>query len=309
MLRDVKLVGAVLYGDVGDGHWYLQLMRDKQDVSALRERLVFGRAFAEAGSGGRGAGPDFAAMADDTQICGCNGVCKGDIVAAIRKGNLTRCRRCAPIPRRQRLLRPVHRPGRACWPSPRARAPWPAKKTVCECTEAEPRRGPPGHSRTQRLKSMDAVRTALAWSKPEGLPQMPPGTELLPALRLAGRISRRFASSRFVNERVHANIQKDGTYSVVPRMWGGLTTPAELHAIAAVAEKFNIPTVKVTGGQRIDLLGVKKEDLPERMARPGQGRAGLRPCLRQGPAHGEDLRRQRMVPLRHPGFHRAGREA
>jgi nitrite reductase (NADH) large subunit len=69
--------------------------------------------------------------------------------------------------------------------------------------------------------------------------------------------------SRFINERAHANIQKDGTYSVVPRMWGGLTTPAELRAIADVAEKYQVPTVKVTGGQRIDLLGVKKDDLPK----------------------------------------------
>jgi nitrite reductase (NADH) large subunit len=68
--------------------------------------------------------------------------------------------------------------------------------------------------------------------------------------------------SRLINERSHANIQKDGTYSVVPRMWGGLTTPNELRAIADAAEKYNVPTVKVTGGQRIDLLGVKKEDLP-----------------------------------------------
>jgi nitrite reductase (NADH) large subunit len=70
------------------------------------------------------------------------------------------------------------------------------------------------------------------------------------------------AQSRYINERVHANIQKDGTYSVVPRMWGGMTTPDELRAIADVADKFEIPTVKVTGGQRIDLLGVKKDDLP-----------------------------------------------
>jgi nitrite reductase (NADH) large subunit len=72
--------------------------------------------------------------------------------------------------------------------------------------------------------------------------------------------------SRFINERAHANIQKDGTYSVVPRMWGGLTTPNELRAIADAAEKYNVPTVKVTGGQRIDLLGVKKEDLPKMWA-------------------------------------------
>jgi nitrite reductase (NADH) large subunit len=68
--------------------------------------------------------------------------------------------------------------------------------------------------------------------------------------------------SRFINERVHANIQKDGTYSVVPRMWGGMTTSQELRAIADVVDKFAIPAVKCTGGQRIDMLGVKKEDLP-----------------------------------------------
>jgi nitrite reductase (NADH) large subunit len=60
---------------------------------------------------------------------------------------------------------------------------------------------------------------------------------------------------------MHANIQKDGTYSVVPRMYGGVTTPSELKKIAEVAEKYDVPTVKLTGGQRIDLLGVKKEDL------------------------------------------------
>ena len=68
--------------------------------------------------------------------------------------------------------------------------------------------------------------------------------------------------SRFINERVHANIQKDGTYSVVPRMWGGVTSSGELRAIADVVDKFNIPAVKVTGGQRVDMLGVKKEHLP-----------------------------------------------
>jgi nitrite reductase (NADH) large subunit len=67
--------------------------------------------------------------------------------------------------------------------------------------------------------------------------------------------------SRLINERAHANIQKDGTYSVVPRMWGGLTTASELRRIADVADKYQVPTIKVTGGQRIDLLGIRKEDL------------------------------------------------
>src|SRR3712207_6163506 len=66
----------------------------------------------------------------------------------------------------------------------------------------------------------------------------------------------------FINDRVHANIQRDGTFSVVPQMKGGVTTPAQLRKIADVAEKYEVPMVKVTGGQRIDLLGVRKEDLP-----------------------------------------------
>ena len=70
-------------------------------------------------------------------------------------------------------------------------------------------------------------------------------------------------SARFINDRVHANIQKDGTFSVVPRMRGGVTSPDELRRIADVAEKYNVPMVKITGSQRIDLLGVKKADLPK----------------------------------------------
>ncbi|HRP95363.1 MAG TPA: nitrite reductase large subunit, partial [Rhodocyclaceae bacterium] len=90
--------------------------------------------------------------------------------------------------------------------------------------------------------------------------------------------------SRFINERAHANIQKDGTYSVVPRMWGGLTNPRELRAIADAAEKYRVPTVKVTGGQRIDLLGVKKDDLPAIWADLAQ--AGMV----SGHAYGKSLR-------------------
>ena len=259
ILRDGKLVGAVLYGEVSDGQWYLQLMRDKEDVSALRERLVFGRAFAEAGSG-KPAGPDFAATADSNQICGCNGVSKGTIVGAIKEKGLcsltdvrkhtkasASCGQCTGLV--EGLL--------AFATGVDAKA---AKKTICECTEAS-------HDDVreailaQELKTMNAVRTAFNWKKPDGCHKCRPALNYYLLCAWPGEYSDD-SRSRFVNERVHANIQKDGTYSVVPRMWGGLTTPAELHAIASVAEKFNIPTVKVTGGQRIDLLGVKKDDLP-----------------------------------------------
>jgi nitrite reductase (NADH) large subunit len=258
VLRDGKLVGTVLYGEVADGSWYLQLMRDKTDIGALRERLVFGRAFADVD--GKTAGPDVASMPDDTQICGCNGVAKGTIVCAIRDrklGSLSEvrahtkasasCGQCTGLV--EELL--------AVTTGVDAKT---AKVTVCECTDAS-------HDEVrhaivaQNLKTMDAVRNAFAWRKPEGCHKCRPALNYYLLCAWPGEY-RDDSRSRFVNERVHANIQKDGTYSVVPRMWGGLTSPRELRAIADVAETFGIPTVKVTGGQRIDLLGVRKSDLP-----------------------------------------------
>lgn len=258
ILREGKLVGAVLYGDVSDGQWYLQLMRDQRDVAAWRERLVFGRAIAEAGSA-KPAEPDFAAMAEDTQICGCNGVSKGAICKAIREKSLTTladvrahtkasasCGQCSG--QVEALLAFVTGGVRS------------AKKTVCACTDRS-------HDEVRAaiiasgLKTMEAVRAALGWTSPEGCQKCRPALNYYLLCAWPGEYVDDLRS-RFVNERVHANIQKDGTYSVVPRMWGGVTTAGELRAIADVADKYKIPTVKVTGGQRIDLLGVKKDDLP-----------------------------------------------
>ena len=102
--------------------------------------------------------------------------------------------------------------------------------------------------------------------------------------------------ARFVNDRVHANIQKDGTFSVIPRIYGGVTSADDLIQIGEVAKKYDVPMVKVTGGQRIDLLGIKKEDLPERVGRP---RDAERLRLHEGVPHREDVRRQRVLPVRH----------
>lgn len=258
ILRDGRLIGAVLYGDTADGHWYLQLMREKADISAWRERLVFGRAIAEADCGVT-AGPDYAAMPDETQICGCNGVSKGTICQTIREKNLSTladvrahtkasasCGQCT-----------AQVEGLLAFVTGNAKA---SKKTVCACTEHS-------HDEVRRaivssgLKTMQAVRTALNWKTPEGCQKCRPALNYYLLCAWPGEYSDDYRS-RFVNERVHANIQKDGTYSVIPRMWGGVTTAAELRAIADVADKYSIPTVKVTGGQRIDLLGVKKDDLP-----------------------------------------------
>lgn len=281
ILRENRIVGTVLYGQVADSSWYLGLMRDRADVSAFRDQLVFGRAFAEhAGT----AAPriDIAAMADAEQVCGCNGVSKGRIGAAIReKGLITldavrahtkasaSCGQCTSI---VAAILAHFGGGTEARDDP----------AMCPCTDL-------GHDAVRRaipaqgLKTIAAVRAALAWKTPDGCQKCRPALNYY-LLCAWPETYRDDPQSRFVNERVHANIQKDGTYSVVPRMWGGLTTPGELRAIADAAEKHRIPTVKVTGGQRIDLLGVRKEQLPAVWA--DLNKAGLV----SGHAYGKALR-------------------
>ena len=261
VLEDGKLAGAVLFGDAADGAWYFDLMRSGQDVAAIRETLVFGQAATE---GLRGLDPSaaVAAMSDTAEVCGCNGVCKGQITSAIAGQGLATleavravtkasasCGTCAPLV--EKLLKLSLGDAFQVQTGP---------KPVCGCTHR-------GHDEVRRrivaedLKSVAAAMQALEWTTPDGCHSCRPALNYYLLCAWPGEY-RDDKQSRFINERVHANIQKDGTYSVVPRMWGGVTTPAELRAIADVADKFAIPTVKVTGGQRIDLLGVRKDDLP-----------------------------------------------
>jgi nitrite reductase (NADH) large subunit len=155
-------------------------------------------------------------------------------------------------------------------------------KPVCACTELS-------HARVRRAirenKWLDiaTVARALEWRTPNGCATCRPALNYY-LVSTWPHQAKDDPQSRFINERAHANIQKDGTYSVVPRMWGGVTTPAELRAIADVAERYAVPTVKVTGGQRIDLLGVRKEDLPKIWS--DLGAAGLV----SGHAYGKSLR-------------------
>ena len=260
VLRDDKVVGSVLYGSVADGPWYVQLMREKVDVSAFRDQLVFGRAFAE--QAGAALPPiDIAAMADSEQVCGCNGVSKGTICRAILDKGLetldavrahtkasASCGSCTLTV--EAIL--AHHHGGAVTRR--------ADPAMCKCTDH-------GHDAVraaiieQELTTIAEIRAAFDWKTADGCQKCRPALNyyLLCAWPDSYRDD---PQSRFVNERVHANIQKDGTYSVVPRMWGGLTSARELRAIADATEKYAIPTVKITGGQRIDLLGLKKEQLP-----------------------------------------------
>jgi nitrite reductase (NADH) large subunit len=153
---------------------------------------------------------------------------------------------------------------------------------MCGCTEhshGTVRQG----IREHKWLSVPEVMQAMQWRTPNGCASCRPALNYY-LISTWPREAMDDPQNRFINERAHANIQNDGSYSVVPRMWGGVTTPRELRAIADAAEKYAEPTLKLTGGQRIDLLGVRKEDLPRIWADLGE--AGLV----SGHAYGKSLR-------------------
>ncbi|WP_341675587.1 nitrite reductase large subunit NirB [Niveibacterium sp. SC-1] len=265
VIKDNKIVGAVMYGDTADGSWYFQMLKDKQDIHDIRDHLLFGKS--NLGDVGHKGASQAASLPDTAEVCGCNGVCKGTIVKSIKEKGLftlddvrkhtkasSSCGSCTGLVE-QILASTI---GGAYTPADSN------NKAVCACTDhshGEVRKA----IRENKLLSVQAAMKFMDWKTPNGCSSCRPALNYY-VISTWPHEGLDDPQSRFINERAHANIQKDGTYSVVPRMWGGLTTPDELRAIADAAEKYKVPTVKVTGGQRIDLLGVKKEDLPEMWA-------------------------------------------
>jgi nitrite reductase (NADH) large subunit len=259
VLKGDQLVGACLYGDTVDGSWYFKLLRDGRSVSDIRDKLMFGES--NIGDVGHQGQSKAAAMADTDEVCGCNGVTKGAICKAIKdKGLFTldevrkqtkasaSCGSCTGLV--EQIL--MFTAGGDYSATPKL-------KPMCGCTEH-------GHQavrdtiREQKLLTVGGVFKFMNWRTPNGCASCRPAVNYY-LISTWPKEAQDDPQSRFINERSHANIQKDGTYSVIPRMWAGETTAAELRRIADVVDKYQIPTVKVTGGQRIDLLGVKKEDL------------------------------------------------
>ena len=262
VLQDGKLVGAVMYGDTKDGAWYFQMIRDGKSVAGIRSHLLFGQS--HLGNSGHQGQNSAATMPDDMEVCGCNGVCKGTIVKAIKEKGLftledvrkhtkasASCGSCTGLVE-QILASTI---GGAYTPQAGA------AKPLCGCTELtheEVRKA----IREEKLVSIPQAMQFLNWTTPNGCAACRPALNYYLICAWPHQV-RDDPQSRFINERAHANIQKDGTFSVVPRMYGGITSPQQLRRIADVADKYRIPTVKVTGGQRIDLFGVRKEDLPK----------------------------------------------
>jgi nitrite reductase (NADH) large subunit len=261
IVKEDRVIGAVLYGDTGDGNWYFDLLKKQEDVSEIRDALIFGQAFASGGGASLNPLNAVAMLSDDAEICGCNGVSKGQVMACISGGAASldavrsgckasaSCGSCTGLV--ENLLELAMGDDYAGERD---------NKPMCKCTSFT-------HEDVRRniieksLKEIPEVMQALHWTTPDGCASCRPALNYYLLCAWPGEFIDD-NQSRFVNERMHANIQKDGTYSVVPRMWGGVTNPKELRAIADVSEKYEARLIKVTGGQRLDIFGIKKEDLP-----------------------------------------------
>ncbi|MDQ6706552.1 MAG: nitrite reductase large subunit NirB, partial [Acidobacteriota bacterium] len=252
IIRDGRLIGGILLGDISKAAYLMQAFDRGTPLPEERLTLLF-----DIGAPAQAITLD--EMPADAQVCNCNGVNKGAIASCVKAGK-----------RSAKAVMEATRAGMGCGS---------CKSLVSEIVEwaagGEIEEDPSVHyyvpgipltkpeliraCRERRLKSVSAVFRELAGGKED--PTSKPGlASLLSTIWPKEYEDERDA--RFINDRVHANIQRDGTFSVIPQIAGGVTTPAQLRRIADVAEKYNVPMVKLTGGQRIDLLGVKKEDLP-----------------------------------------------
>jgi nitrite reductase (NADH) large subunit len=260
VIQDDKLIGACLYGDTVDGSWYFKLLREGRDINDIRDKLMFGES--NIGDVGHQGHNKAVAMADTDEVCGCNGITKGAICKAIKdKGLFTldevrkqtkasaSCGSCTGLVEQLLMFTAGGDYSKA-----------PTKKALCGCTDAS-HQDTRDAIRKDHLLTVDSVFRHLGWRTPNGCSSCRPAVNYY-LISTWPKQALDDPQSRYINERSHANIQKDGSYSVIPRMWGGETTADELRRIADAVDKYKIPTVKVTGGQRIDLLGVKKEDLP-----------------------------------------------
>jgi nitrite reductase (NADH) large subunit len=251
-LKDGRLAGVILIGDLSDSRRYMEWLRTGADLADKRRRLLSPELPAD-------HGVDVAQMPDSETICGCNGVTKGAIIRAIHsKGirTLSQLKQCT------RASTGCGSCTDLCVNLLKAVAPEfeeDKKKMLCECvpfTQDNLRE----IVRSQKLKSVQQILDV--YGNGQGCEVCKPALSYMIDMTWCGE-HKEDRSARYINDRVHANIQRDGTFSVVPRIRGGVTSPAELRRIADVAEKYNVRMVKITGSQRIDLLGVAKVDLPK----------------------------------------------
>ncbi|ARJ50552.1 nitrite reductase large subunit NirB [Staphylococcus lutrae] len=254
-VQDNKIVGAVLYGDTDEGQRFYNMMKKGEPIDDYTLVSILHKA-------GEGETLQVADMDDSETICGCNGISKGVIVSAIHEQGLTSV---ADVTR-------VTKAGNSCGKCKVqigallehalgddfvANAP----TGICACTDLS-RDQIVTQIRAKGLKTSKEVRHVLDFKNKGGCPKCRPAINYyLNMVYPNEHVDEK--ASRFANERYHANIQNDGTFSVIPQMRGGVTDADQLIRLGEVAKQYNVPLVKVTGSQRIGLYGVKKEDLPD----------------------------------------------
>lgn len=256
VVRDDKLIGATLVGDVSKVAFLMQAFDRRLPLPPERVSLMFDLGAPDAATGA-------AELADDAQVCNCNGVSKAAIVRCVNGGQTS-----------IEGVMSATRAGKGCGSCKGLVGQiveWAASEAGAEMSEDAganwyvpviPYSKPELMSKIRELElhSVSSVFAALA---PEGREDANSKMALASLLHMMwGDEFVDERDGRFINDRVHANIQRDGTFSVVPQLKGGVTSAEQLRKIADVADKYDIPMIKLTGGQRIDLLGVRKEDLP-----------------------------------------------
>ncbi|MGC4868720.1 nitrite reductase large subunit NirB [Micromonospora sp. DT53] len=253
IIRDDRLVGATLLGDVQKVAFLMQAFDRGLALPKERVEMLFDL-------GAPSADVSAAELGDDVQVCNCNGVTKRALVGTVQGGVKTLTG-----------VMDATRAGKGCGSCKGLVAQiveWAADGEVEDDPAASwyvpgvpmPKAELMAVIREHGLKSVSAVFATLVPGGEEDAKSKMGLASLLRMMWGDEYVDERDA--RFINDRVHANIQRDGTFSVVPQIKGGVTTPAQLKRIAEVAEKYSVPLVKITGGQRIDLLGIRKEDLP-----------------------------------------------
>lgn len=257
VFNEKKLVGAVLFGDSREGNRLFSMIKKRADISDTVKVSLLQPVGGEMGES------IVASMASDEIICGCNGVSKGKIVQAIHEQGCTSvesikactsaCRSCGGCKSMISELLEI-----TLGENFDASAP---KETLCGCTTLS-RDEVVEEIRGKKLMHTREVMNVLGWKTSDGCSKCRPALNyyigMIHPLEYEDE-----NESRYVNERLHANIQKDGSFGVVPRMYGGVTNSDQLRKIADVADKYNAKLLKITGGQRIDIFGIEKDDLPK----------------------------------------------
>ena len=304
VVRGDKLIGACLYGDTADGSWYFDMVREGKDIASIRDTLMFGQQ--HLGDTGHGGNSLASAMADSAEVCGCNGVKKGTIVKAIREQGLFTldevrkctkasgsCGSCSGLV--EQILMATAGSGYTAAPK---------LKPVCGCTDANHQQVRDA-IRESHLLTIASVYEQLGWRTPNGCASCRPAINYY-LISTWPHEALDDPQSRFINERAHANIQKDGTFSVVPRMWARRDEFVGAAPHRRRRRQVQDP-VGEGHGRPAHRPARREEGRPHgRLAGP---RHAIGPRLRQDAAHGEDLRRQRVVPLRHAGLDADGPRA